>query len=206
VNSADLSESRLAETVELGSRRLGRLSDESLLVGLGMGDRRSAHAFVSRFKRRIYGLALTILRDEAAAEDVAQEALIRAWRYAQAYDSRRGTVINWLLTITRNLAVDAYRLRRPEAVSSEDLERLISACDEPGPAESAVIADERRIVRSAIRRLPVEQRRALVLSVFYAQTAQEISEIENIPLGTAKTRIRSGLHKLRDMLADGAST
>src|SRR5947199_9763151 len=88
------------------------LSDESLLAGLGSGDRRAASAFVGRFERRVYGLALTVVGDRVLAEDVAQEALTRAWRHAEAYDPRRGSVATWLLTITRNLAIDAIRLRR----------------------------------------------------------------------------------------------
>src|SRR4051794_36732891 len=76
------------------------LSDEPLLAGLGAGDRRAAAAFVRRFERRVYGLALTVVGDPALAEDIAQEALTRAWRHAQAYDPRRGAVATWLLTIT----------------------------------------------------------------------------------------------------------
>src|SRR3954465_15445298 len=92
--------------------RFDELSDETLLEGLGAGDRRAAVAFVKRFERRVYGLALTVVGDRALAEDIAQEALTRAWRHAEAYDPRRGAVATWLLTITRNLAIDAIRLRR----------------------------------------------------------------------------------------------
>src|SRR5436305_7136882 len=105
------------------------LSDESLLAGLGAGDRRAATAFVRRFERRVYGLALTVVGDPALAEDVAQEALTRAWRHAQAYDSRRGAVATWLLTITRNLAIDALRMRRSDPRSPGDLADLLGAGD-----------------------------------------------------------------------------
>src|SRR5213083_1259414 len=88
------------------------VSDETLLAGLASGEHDAAVAFVRRFQRRVFGLALAILGDPAAAEDVAQEAFARAWRHAAAYDPRRGPVANWLLVITRNLAVDAARLRR----------------------------------------------------------------------------------------------
>src|SRR5690349_1392723 len=99
----------------------GVLSDAALLDRVAAGDARAAAEFVERFQRRVFGLAVTIVTDRAAAEDVAQEALLRAWRHAGAYDPRRGSVVTWLLTITRNAAIDALRVRRPVATSPEDL-------------------------------------------------------------------------------------
>ncbi len=194
----------VVQPVEFGLRRFENLSDEALLAGLGMGDARVAAAFVSRFQRRVFGLALSIVGDPALAEDVAQEALTRAWRHAQAYDPRRGAVATWLLTITRNLAIDALRLHRPTPTEPDTLADFADASLERGPAEAAVSAEEGRGVRAALGLLPVDQRRALVLSAFHGRTAREVGEIEGIPLGTAKTRIRAGLSKLRVILAEAA--
>ena len=179
--------------------RLNSLSDEALLAGLGAGDRQAAVAFVHRFERRVYGLALAIVGDGALAEDIAQEALTRAWRHAEAYDPRRGTVVTWLLTITRNLAIDALRLRRSDPRAPEELAEILGAGDgfARGPAEAAIATDEGTSVRAALRTLPPEQRRALVLTAFHGRTAREVAELEGIPLGTAKTRIRAGLIRLR---------
>ena len=179
--------------------RLDKLSDDALLAGLGAGDRRAAVTFVHRFERRVYGLALTLVGDRALAEDVAQEALTRAWRHAEAYDPRRGTVATWLLTITRNVAVDTLRLRRPDPRAPLELADLLGAGNglEPGPADAAIATDEGTAVRAALRTLPLEQRRALVLTAFHGRTAREVAELEGIPLGTAKTRIRAGLIRLR---------
>ncbi len=188
--------------MDLRSRGVDALSDEALLAGLGSGDKAAAAAFVRRFERRVFGLALSIVRDSAVAEDVAQEAFTRAWRHAQAYDARRGSVVTWLLTITRNLALDTLRMRRPNATAPDALLELVGTSGERGPAEEAVAADESRDVRAALARLPVDQRRALVLAVFGGRTAKEIAEEEGIPLGTAKTRIRAGLIKLRGTLAN----
>ena len=94
-------------------------SDESLLAGLAVGDAAAGTAFVRRFQRRVYGLALGLVGDQGAAEDIAQEAFVRAWRYAQAYDTRRGSVTTWLLAITRNLAIDNLRMRRPQLADPE---------------------------------------------------------------------------------------
>lgn len=186
--------------MNLLSRPTVGLSDEALLAGLGAGDRKAADAFIQRFERRVFGLAVSVVRDRAIAEDVAQEALTRAWRHAEAYDPRRGTVLTWLLTITRNLAIDALRLSRPDLVSPSVLIDLVAASGERGPAEAAIASDEGDCVRAAVARLPIDQRRALVLSAFHGRTAQEIADLEGIPLGTAKTRIRAGLNKLRAAL------
>jgi len=186
-----------------GSDPFGALSDESLLAGLGAGDRRAAAAFVRRFERRVFGLALSVVGDPALAEDVAQEALTRAWRHAQAFDPRKGAVATWLLTITRNLAVDALRMRRSDPRPPGDLADMLGASNaEAGPAETAVARDEGTAVRVALRLLPAEQRRALIISAFHGRTAREIAELEGIPLGTAKTRIRAGLMRLRSVMTE----
>jgi RNA polymerase sigma-70 factor (ECF subfamily) len=147
------------------------VSDEALLAGLATGDRDATAGFVRRFQSRVYGLALTILGDAHAAEDIAQETFVRAWRHASSYDARRGQVSSWLLTIARNLALDRARLTRARPVDP-DLRDLLVA-------------------------LPREKCRALVLATYFGRTAQEIAELDGAPVGTVKTRIRDGLRKLR---------
>ena len=88
------------------------VSDEALLAGMAVGDQSAAVAFVRRYQRRVFGLAHSMTGDVGVAEDVAQEALIRVWRHAPVFDPRRGSVTSWVLTITRNLTIDALRLRR----------------------------------------------------------------------------------------------
>jgi RNA polymerase sigma-70 factor (ECF subfamily) len=178
-------------------------SNEALLAGFVTGDPDAAAAFIRRFQRRVYGLARSIVSDPSLAEDVSQETFVRAWRHGAAYDARRGSVPTWLLTITRNLAIDAVRLRRPQPVDPEAITRLGWEATGPGasPSETAEGHDDESRLRAAIRLLPEEQRRALVLAAIGGRTAKEISECEHIPLGTAKTRIRSGMIKLRASLA-----
>lgn len=176
------------------------VSDDALLAGLATGDPDAAAAFVERFQRRVFGLALAVVGDPSAAEDVSQEAFVRAWRHAAAYDSRRGTVITWLLTITRNLAIDALRLRRPLALDPDSILALHLETRDKAPDDAAVLADDADRLRAAIRDLPAEQRRALVLAAFHGHTAREVGESEGIPLGTAKTRIRTALLRLRAAL------
>ena len=90
------------------------LSDEALVAGFAAGDSDAATAFVRRHQARVFGLAVTMVGDPAVAEEIAQEAFTRAWRHAESYDTRRGKVSTWLLTITRNLAIDHLRAHRTE--------------------------------------------------------------------------------------------
>ena len=176
------------------------LSDESLLAGLASGDPESAAAFVRRFQARVFGLALTIVGDRESAQDVAQETFVRAWRYAAAYDPRRGRVATWLLRIARNVAIEAAHLRRYEPMDPEVIVKLPISSSDVGPEERTIAIDESHRLRQALAMLPEEQRRALVMAAFYGRTSREISESEEIPLGTAKTRIRAAMLKLRSVL------
>ena len=172
------------------------LSDEALLAGLASGDADDAAAFVRRFQRRVYGLAWTILRDADLADEVAQETFVRAWRYAAGYDPRRGRVAAWVLTIARNLAIDRARMRR---IAPADPDVIASRLDLAGQDELPDVGERER-VRRALAALPEGQRRALVLAVYAGRTAREIAELDDVPLGTVKTRIRTAMHTLRGSL------
>lgn len=178
--------------------RLDRLSDDALLAALGLDEPNAAAVFVRRFQRRVYGLAYVITSDRALAEDVSQRAFERAWRHAGAYDPRRGSVATWLLVITRNLAIDALRVRRPDPMDPADLYALLPATGSAhDPESSAIRHDSITRLRPALDALPAEQRRAVLLATIGGRTMSEIGEIEGIPVPTAKTRLRAGLAKLR---------
>jgi RNA polymerase sigma factor (sigma-70 family) len=175
-------------------------SDQALLLGLDHGDPGVGTTFVRRYQGRVYGLAYSIVGNPTQAEEIAQDALIRAWRHAHSYDPGRGSVSTWVLTITRNLAVDT--LRRNGAQPADP--RAAIFLDQPAHGstaeDAAIVTDETIRVRKVLSRLPSEQRRALLLSAFCGYTAREISQAEAIPLGTAKTRVRRGLATVRSLL------
>ena len=181
---------------------MGVASDDTLLASFALGDPDAAAAFIRRYQGKVYGLARSMVGDPDLAEDVAQEAFIRAWRYAPAYDARRGSVHTWMLVITRSLAIDAMRLRRAQPVDPEVLTGLdLPVSAGTGPEATAETSAQVRQVREVLEELPVEQRKALLLAALCGRTAAEISEIESIPLGTAKTRIRAGMQKVRSAMA-----
>jgi RNA polymerase sigma factor (sigma-70 family) len=176
-------------------------SDEALLAGYATGDPRTAAAFVRRFQGRVYGLALTIVRQPAVAEEVAQETFVRVFRHAGNYDARKGRVSTWLLSIARNLAIDITRMRRFDPIDPDVLAAELSIDSRgPGIDEMGVQPDERDQLRSAIRTLPDDQKSALVQAAYMGRTAREISDIDDVPLGTVKTRIRTAMIKLRSEL------
>jgi RNA polymerase sigma factor (sigma-70 family) len=172
-------------------------SDEALLAGYGEGHPEPARAFVRRFQKRVYGLALKLAGDRAFAEDIAQDALLRAWRHASSFDPAKGSVATWVLTITRNTALDALRRHRPESLHPNAEAFLQMVALDPLPADAVVFEEQMDSVRAALARLPTGQRRAVVLASLFGLTAREIAEAEELPLGTAKTRIRAGLLRLR---------
>ncbi len=185
------------------SGRLDRLSDDALLAAIALGEQVAAAVFVRRFQRRVYGMALTVTTDPGLAEDVAQSAFERVWRHAASYDARRASVSTWVLTITRNLAIDAIRVRRPQPIDPAVVGDIVPT-DVLGPADAAVNADDLRRLRVELDALPVEQRRAVLLATIGGRTTTEIGAIEGIPASTAKTRLRIGLRRLRAAMATGA--
>src|ERR1700677_2454860 len=173
------------------------LPDETLLAGLGAGDADLALAFVRRFQRIVFGVAVSVIGDPTAAEDVAQQAFEQAWRHAQVYDSRRGSVRTWLTTIAHNLAVDVLRARTSAPVEPDDLAALLTAVTETRE-RVAVATDGAAGLRRQLVRLPAPQARAVAMAGIYGMTARQIADAEEVPLGTAKTRIPDGMQKLRD--------
>jgi RNA polymerase sigma-70 factor (ECF subfamily) len=183
----------------------GNVSDEALLAGMVIGDDRAGLTFVRRYQHRLFGLAMGIVGEVGLAEDVAQEAFIRIFRHAAVFDARRGSVATWSLTITRNLAIDAIRVRKGTPTDPDDRVFLELTSREHQPDDAALTADALARTKIALVTLPLEQRRAVVLATMYGRTAGEVAELESIPLGTAKSRIRMGMAKLREtvIVAEG---
>jgi RNA polymerase sigma factor (sigma-70 family) len=188
--------SSVSDSVQRMGIPADRLPDETLLAGLGAGDAELSLAFVRRFQRVVFGVAVTVLGDPTTAEDVAQQTFERAWRHAQVYDTRRGSVRAWMSTIAHNLAVDVLRARTSAPVDPQDLPALLTAMTDT-PERFAVAHDNAAGLRRALAALPAGQARAVAMAGIYGMTARQIAEAEGVPLGTAKTRIRDGMEKLR---------
>ena len=180
------------------------LNDEELMERLAFKDLLAFRALYKRFGNIVYSTSLRIVRDGQVAEDVTQEIFLRIWRKPESYVPQRGRFLTWLTSVTRNRAVDEVRSRtrryRHETASPEEQEREIAGPETNDPALTAVLADQRRLILTAMAGLPQEQREVIELAYFGGLTQQEISERLSQPLGTVKTRIRLGMQKLRAAL------
>ena len=165
------------------------------------GDETALAAIYDRYRPILFGLILRILHDRQEAEDVLQEAFLQVWRRARDFDESRGRAFTWLVTIARSRALDRLRAlgsrtRLADEVAQAPHDNVADA------AEDAVKSEQGTIVRQALAELPDEQRRALFLAYFEGLTQTEIAARLGDPLGTVKTRMRSGLTRLRELLRD----
>lgn len=167
-------------------------TDGALIARVAQGDRVAFEELYHRYARAIYGLALRRIRDRGRAEDATQEAFASLWRSADRYDPNRGSGAPWLFVVARNTVTDLLR-RSPEATAEE---RHDHASGEPGPDERAESEWEAWQVHRAVASLPDTERPVIELAYWGEMSQSEIAEYLGLPLGTVKTRTRSGLARL----------
>jgi len=172
-----------------------------LIRRLADGDQTALSALYDATNRLVYGLAVRILGDAADAEEITLDVYTQAWRQVARYVSSRGDAVTWLLTLTRSRAIDRLRSRAGSKKRETALETASElATDGPDPESQSAFAQRARRVRSALSVLSPEQRQVIELAYFEGLTHVEIAERISQPLGTAKSRIRLGMAKLRDAL------
>ena len=175
-----------------------------LLKSCGRGDESAFARLYDATSARVVGLALRVVRDRAQAEEVAQEAYLDIWTYSGRFDPSKGSPLGWLLTIVHRKAVD--RVRSAEASTRRDTtyESQNQPIAHDSTAEAAQASMEARRVRGALQSLTTVQREALELAYFGGYTHTEVATMLDLPVGTAKTRIRDGLIRLRDNMGVSA--
>ncbi len=177
---------------------------EDRLVASGRGDE---HAFAELYDAaapRVYGLVLRILRDVHQSEEVTQEVFLQLWQTSARFDPRRGSALAWMMTVAHRRAVD--RVRSAEAARRRDATHVERNLDTAFDDTSTAVHDnlEALTVRAALATLTPLQRRAIELAYFGGHTHREVSHLLQVPVGTAKSRIRDGLLRMRDALAPAA--
>ena len=180
----------------------GRTSDEVLAIQVARGNTAALEALYDRHASTVLAIALRVIGERAAAEDVLQETFWRVWKSANTYQSQRGSFTSWLFRIARNLAIDVYRrrnVRPPTTVIDGDGGPILEKTSDPSAdvVEQAQSDIRNQQVRDALNALPREQRQVIEMAFYYGMTRQEISEITGEALGTIHTRARLGLQKLR---------
>jgi RNA polymerase sigma factor (sigma-70 family) len=192
---------RRRERSRANARELAHLSDEAVLALIARADEQALAELYRRFGRLAYGLAFRILRDDALAQDAVQEAFLGVWRAAGRFTAERAKPSTWLLTLVHRRAVDL--VRREERRRTEPLQAETEPADIEGPDE-AELATQRQTIREALRQLPAEQREAIELAYYGGYTQSELAERLGQPLGTIKSRMFSGLARLRQDLGEDA--
>ncbi len=184
------------------SRSYSDFPDEALLALAAREDEAALAQLYDRYSRIAYGLALRIVRDQALAEDAVQEAFLTVWRTAGSFRPDRAKPSTWILTLVHRRAVDV--VRREERRRAQPLLEGQEEPDERALAadEEIELTDRRRLVQEALRQLPDEQREALELAYYGGLTQSELAERLAVPLGTIKSRMFTGLRRLRDLLAE----
>jgi RNA polymerase sigma-70 factor (ECF subfamily) len=177
--------------------------DAELLRAVARGDEAAFARVYDRYGAILLGLMLRILRSRPEAEDVLQEVFLQVWQQARSFDPARGRAFTWLATLARSRAIDRLRAvdsRERAAQRSADGGQPVAAEAEAWAEEEAIRAERAEAVRAALAELPEEQRQVLVLAYLDGMSQSEIAAAKNQPLGTVKTRTRTGLKKLSDAL------
>jgi RNA polymerase sigma-70 factor (ECF subfamily) len=178
-------------------------------MAIELSDPATFQRVFAEHERGVYAAAFRILGNGAQAQDVVQDVFLRLWRRPRSFDERRGAIGSYLRLMARSRALDLWREAQAAGRASDRLKVVVADEDlrpdvQPGPA--AEIAQTRGVLGEALRRLPDAQREALVLAYWGGLTADEVARRFEVPLGTAKSRIRLGLSKLRDECGDALVT
>jgi RNA polymerase sigma-70 factor (ECF subfamily) len=180
------------------------LPDEELVSLVAKADKEALSKLYEKYARIVYSLALKVLRDKELAEEVTQETFFSLWRKADSYQSSKGKVSSWLLSIVHNRAIDEVRRRtRSKEVQADHRPGyVIPALDHEELLQHVAKEEDANSVRKALQNLPPDQLHVLLQSYFNGLTQAEIADRLGIPLGTVKTRMRLGLQKLKAALLD----
>ncbi len=178
--------------------------EKALMRRVANGDEAAFEALYDRYSRLLYSIVLSVVKHPPEAQDMLQELFLHIWNQAKNFDAGRGNVYSWLVTMTRNRAIDRIRskgFRERQQESSNDEAMMLIADGDISPLDSITLTEERNRIHSALAQIPAEQRDALMLAYFQGYTQSEIAELLETPLGTIKTRMRQGLIKLSSLLS-----
>jgi RNA polymerase sigma-70 factor (ECF subfamily) len=181
------------------------LDDAEIIGQLQAGESRAMSALYDRYAQLVFSLAVRILGDQSAAEEVVQEVFVKVWRRAADYDKGRAKFISWLAQIAHNQAIDHLRQRRAHPAAHDDASLEGAVDDSPTPFDAAVQSIERRRITAALAEISQDECRVIELAYFGGYSHQEIANKLRQPLGTVKTRMRRGMQNLKTQLGNGFS-
>lgn len=182
--------------------------DRDIMARIKARDEDALSELYEQYNRLLFGLILSILKKREEAEDILQEVFTTIWQKAEQFDLERGTVYTWIVSLSRNKSIDrlrskVYKEQKKQSTSLDDedvFHPLYS--NESDPLENTIFKDRAKKLYDAMEKLSDKQRQVLQVSYFDGMSQSEISDEYNIPLGTVKTRMRDGMIKLRELLAN----
>lgn len=174
-------------------------AEVQLLERIRDGDETALAEFYDRFARLVFSVTYHVLQNDTLAEEVTQDTFLKIWNRAHQWDSSRGKVTTWLLTIARYTAIDRLRAeQRRDGRGQLDLEDVVNILGENAPMDEPLWADE-QVIRDILAEIPPDQRQVIELAYFRDMSHTEMAEALDLPLGTVKGRVRAGLSKLRTL-------
>jgi len=180
-----------------------KFDDPTLLRLVTRQDENALGALYDRFSRLVYSMALNVVNDEAAAEEITQDVFLNVWKKASSYDVSHAKVVTWIASIARHRAIDILRARSVRPVNQEfswEEEPLLGIASPLDVEKEAELHQRQQKVRLALTKLPQDQRKVMALAYFGGYSHSEMAKMLNEPIGTVKTRLRLAMQKLRQFL------
>ena len=180
-----------------------KFDDPTLLRLVTRQDENALGALYDRFSRLVYSMALNVVNDEAAAEEITQDVFLNVWKKASSYDVSHAKVVTWIASIARHRAIDILRARSVRPVNQEfswEEEPLLEIASPLDVEKEAELHQRQQKVRLALTKLPKDQRKVMALAYFGGYSHSEMAKMLNEPIGTVKTRLRLAMQKLRQFL------
>ncbi len=175
------------------------VTDTHLLQGIAERDQRAFLALYERYGNLVYSLALRVVRHQVMAEEVTQDVFLKVWQQPMRWNPALGQFSSWLLTITRNAGIDRLRKERRHWTPPQDYSDPLMEAGEKGVSGENAYWFDGLLLARLLQQLPAEQRQLIELAFYQGYTHSELAENLQLPLGTVKTRLRTGLQKLRTL-------
>ncbi len=184
-------------------------NERDLIKRIKAGDTKALEELYDLYKSLLFGMIISIVKKQEEAEDLLQEVFMKIWEKAYSFDEERGNVYSWIVTLTRNKAIDRIRSKgfktQKKASNTVNEPDFFLEGDKFDPLETTIFSDRSELVKKALEEIPEKQSEVIKIAYYGGMTQSEISEHLDIPLGTVKTRTRQGLIKLKNILEDHIS-
>jgi RNA polymerase sigma-70 factor (ECF subfamily) len=188
------------------AQRTRSVQQIELMKRIRAKDEQALEELYDTYKHLLLGMIISILKSREVAEDLLQEVFVKIWKKAHTFDENRGNVYSWIVTLTRNKAIDHMRSKgyktQQKASQNVDAPEFTLEGNKSNPLETTIFSDRTELVKQALKEIAQNQSEVLKIAYYRGMTQSDISNYLNIPLGTVKSRMRQGIIKLKDILGE----